>query len=265
MSEPLNWRVESMGPVRLLTCHRPQALNALNQSVLQELDSLLSQFREEWQANPAGLRALVITGSGEKAFIAGADIKEMANLDPSGAEQFSRLGQRIFQKLEDLPFVSIAVVNGFALGGGLELALACDWILASENAKLGLPETGLGLIPGFGGTVRLAKVVGINKARELICTGEMLSAADAYRVGLIQHLASKEELLPLALKQAASVVSRGPRAVASAKRSIASSFDHSQGLALDKEASEFSELFGGAEMKEGTSAFLEKRRPNFSA
>ena len=243
-----------------LTVSRPESLNALNSQVLTELEKALGDIAAK---TPAECRALIITGSGNKAFVAGADIKEMSDLNPDQALQFAERGQRVFRKIEELSVPVIAAVNGFALGGGLELALACDFIIASENAKLGLPEVTLGLLPGFGGTVRLSRVVGLSRAREMIFGGEMLTAQEALNCGLVNHVLIPEELLAFCFKKAATIASRGPVALANAKRSVLKTWDQDVTTALKTEAKEFAQLFSTADMREGTQAFIQKRKAAF--
>jgi enoyl-CoA hydratase len=246
--------------VWVLTMNRPQALNALNQETILELNEAVHQLMEK---KPLEARALIITGSGEKAFVAGADIKEMISLNSDQAKFFAEKGQKVLRNLEMLRMPVIAAVNGFALGGGLELALSCDFIYASENAKFGLPEVSLGLMPGFGGCVRLSRVVGLNKARELAMTGDLLSASEAFQVGLVQKVVPLAELLPLAMKATTTILSRGPMAVASVKRVVLDGFDLSVDNALTLEADSFGKLFQQQDSREGMSAFIEKRKPQF--
>lgn len=247
--------------IATLTINRPEALNALNGQVLKELEAHLTALKSQF---PATVRGLIVTGAGEKAFVAGADIKEISALSGHDAVHFAERGQRIFRQLELLPFPTIAAVNGFALGGGLELALSCDFIYAADSAKLGLPETNLGLIPGFGGTVRLSRVVGVNRARELIFSAGTVGAADALQMGLVNKVVAKAELLATAQAALNSIMTKGPRAVAAAKRSILEAHDLAVDAALAQEAKHFGELCGSAEVKEGTGAFLEKRKPAFA-
>jgi len=254
-------QLEIQNQIAVLTIQRPEALNALNAQVLKDLESTLRQLKDQF---PKTFRGLIITGAGEKAFVAGADIKEISGLSAHDAVHFAENGQRIFRQIELLPFPVIAAVNGFALGGGLELALSCDFIYAAETAKLGLPETNLGLIPGFGGTVRLARVVGINHAREMIFTAQVISAADAEKMGLVNRVCPKAELLTQAQATMVQILAKGPMAVKTAKRSILECHDLAADAALACEAKKFGDLFEGNETREGTTAFLEKRKPNFS-
>ena len=243
-----------------MTIHRPEVMNALNQAVLKELQISL-QFLVD-QKNPV-VRGLVITGAGEKAFVAGADIKEMSGMSFDQAESFARQGQFVFSKIESAPFVVIAAVNGFALGGGFELALACDFILASDNAKFGLPEVALGLIPGFGGTVRLSRVIGLTQARHWIFSGEMRSALEAFEAGVALKVIPQAELSSLSEAQLQVISQRGPLAVAAAKKAILKNWALPVKEALEFEAHSFAILFRTADVQEGTQAFLNKRKPDF--
>lgn len=254
-------KIENQGKIAVLTISRPEALNALNSTVLDEMNAFITELSKKPLSE---ISALIITGSGEKAFVAGADIKEINSLTPSQALGFAEKGQKLFRSLENLKVPVIAAVNGFALGGGCELALACDFIFASENAKFGLPEVTLGLIPGFGGTVRLSRAVGQNRAKELTYTGDMIPATEALRIGLANKVLPLAELLPAALKTAQTISSRAPVAVAHAKKSIMKAFDADVDAAMAIEAKEFSGLFETKDVREGTSAFLEKRKAQFT-
>lgn len=248
------------GPVWTLTIHRPQSLNALNGEVLTEMGEALRSISEmPFEA----ARVLVITGSGEKAFVAGADIKEIADLTEETALTFAQRGQSVFHELNLLKIPAIAAVNGFALGGGCELALACDFIIASENAKFGLPEVTLGLIPGFGGTVRLSRAVGSRRARELTFTGDPVSAAEAKAMGLVNHVVPAADLLKTVKEMADKIILRAPQAVAYAKKSINRTWDMEVEEGQAFEAETFAELFVTQDVREGTKAFIEKRKPQF--
>lgn len=253
-----NLLFEVRDAVGVLTMNRPKALNALNSATIAELDQVLQ--REA--ADPA-VKALVVTGAGEKAFVAGADISEMNGMSPEQGRAFAAAGQRALARLEALPVVTIAAVNGFALGGGDELALACDLVYASEKARFGQPEVNLGLLPGWGGTQRLARRVGSMRALEIVLSGEMYDAARAKELGLCLEVLTAEKLLPHALAKAKVIASRGPVAVAAAKRALRAGTDAglAQGLALEAEA--FGLLFSTEDMREGTRAFLEKRPAQF--
>jgi len=241
-----------------LKISRPEALNALNQDVLRELEVFFKDFVQQ-----QNLRVLVLTGDGEKSFVAGADIKFINSLNSQTAQEFASYGQKIFRLIEQCEIPVIAAVNGFALGGGLELALSCDFIIASEKAKFALPEVSLGLIPGFGGTVRLSRVVGINKARELTYTGEMINAQEAYRIQLANIVVPPEQLQATAQKIADNIIKQGPLAISAAKKSILKSYDESIDTAMATEAGFFSKLFSTDDVKEGTLAFIEKRKAQF--
>lgn len=240
-----------------LKINRPEALNALNFQVLKDLDAFLN-------SDLKGLRALVITGSGEKSFVAGADIKEMEKLTKEDAWKMADRGQAVFSKLSDAPFVSIAAVNGFALGGGLELALSCDMILASSKAKLGLPEVSLGLIPGYGGTQRLSRAVGLQFARYMVLSGEMITAQEALTIGLVAKVFEPDKLAEEAMSLAKKVAARGPQALSLAKKAIRKGFNTDLNDGLKIEAEYFAQTFANKDHNEGIKAFIEKRAPKFT-
>jgi enoyl-CoA hydratase len=254
--ENILYRVED--GVGIATLNRPKALNALNGRTLGELGELLAQVEAD-----GALRALVLTGAGEKAFVAGADIAEMSGLAPEAARRFAAAGQRAFERLEALPIVTIAAVNGFALGGGCELAMACDLIYASERAKFGQPEVNLGIIPSFGGTQRLQRRVGPARAMEMILTGDMVDAATARSWGLALDVLAPEKLLDHALAQARKIASKGPAAVAAAKRILRATAAPPLAAGLLLEAEAFGLLFGTEDGQEGLRAFVEKRPAAF--
>ena len=240
-----------------LTINRESKLNALNQATLNELHVALAEAFE----NPE-VGGIIITGSGTKAFIAGADIAELRNLDEVGGYNLAAEGQeRVFDFIEQSPKPIIAAINGFALGGGLELALACHIRIASENVKLGLPEVSLGLIPGYGGTQRLPQLIGKGKALELILTGDMIEAEIAYTIGLVNHVVPIEFLLTTATVILQKILSRSPLAIAAAIRAVNAG---STPVGYHVEIGEFSNCFKSADFKEGTSAFIEKRPPKFN-
>jgi enoyl-CoA hydratase len=239
--------------VLLVKINRPQALNALNALVLTELEQFFSGVSAKL------VSAVIVTGAGEKAFVAGADISEITKLTAPEAFLFATRGQKIFSQIENCEVPVIAMLNGFALGGGLELALSCDFIFASDKAKLGLPETGLGLIPGFGGTVRLSRVVGMNTARMMILSGQMLTASEALNCNLVQKVFPVADLQTETLKMAQTLAARGPVAMTAAKKSTLHAFDQDQSIAMSTEAKHFSQLFETSEPLEGTQAFLQKR------
>lgn len=248
---------DRQGTVGVLKINRPEALNALNFQVLKDLDAFLN-------SDLTGLRALVVTGAGEKSFVAGADIKEMEKLTKDDAWKMADRGQAVFSKLSDAPFVSIAAVNGFALGGGLELALSCDMILASSKAKLGLPEVSLGLIPGYGGTQRLARTVGLQFARYMVLSGDMVTASEALAVGLVAKVYEAEKLAEEALNLAKKVASRGPQALNLAKKAMRRGFNTDLHEGLKIEAEYFAQTFTSKDHNEGIKAFIEKRAPQFT-
>ncbi|HKE12800.1 MAG TPA: enoyl-CoA hydratase-related protein [Myxococcota bacterium] len=255
MSEPV--RLERRGSVALLTLARPEVLNALDRATLLCLLGHVQHL-----ANAVDVCAVVLTGEG-RAFAAGADIPEMRSMDPEAGLAFSQLGHRALAGLEALPFPTIAAVNGFALGGGCELACACDWIYASARARFGQPEVGLGLVPGFGGTSRLPRRVGIAWAKELVTTGEPIDAETAQRIGLVNRVFPPEELLNAALRVGEGIARKGPHAVALAKRLLEGGQDADVRVAHALEQSVFGFVFGTAERTEGIDAFLEKRPPKF--
>lgn len=254
-----NLKVAIEGGIATLTIDRPKALNALNSQTLRELHLCLNELA----ANPA-LRALIVTGGGEKAFVAGADISEMAEYTSEEARAFAALGHRVFAQFEALPFPTIAAVNGFALGGGLELALSCDLIYASDKAKLGLPEVTLAVIPGFGGTQRLTRLVGKARAKELIFTADRIDAAKAKEYGIVLEVVAPDQLIAHCTAVAQKIAKNGPVAVAQAKRSIEFGADADLRTGSEVERQAFAVLFGTADQKEGMKAFLEKRAANFS-
>lgn len=248
------------GSLSILTIHRPDKLNALNAAVLTEVRTALEEVRARREA-----RVLVVTGSGEKAFVAGADIAEMSAMRLEEARAFARNGHTTLDAIEQLPIPVIAAVNGFALGGGCEIALACDFVYASENAKLGQPEVKLGVIPGFGGTQRLARRVGVARARELVYTGKTLSAAEALAMGLVNRVLPLPELMPAVRATAATIAEMGPLAIAEAKKVIREGEGRLLRDANNLEIEGFAGLFETADQKEGMAAFLGKRKADFKA
>jgi enoyl-CoA hydratase len=255
---PENILIERDGAVATLTVNRPKSLNALNGATLREMRSALGELR----ADPT-LRALIVTGAGEKSFVAGADIGEMKSLGASEALSLSGLGHEVASMLEALPVVTIAAVNGFALGGGCELAMACDLVYASERARFGQPEVSLGVIPGFGGTTRLVRRVGLQRARELVFTGDTLTAERAAALGLVLQVLPADELLAHCREVAKKIASKGPLAIAQAKRVMNEGADLPLGAANALEREAFAALFGSRDQREGMEAFLEKRPPRF--
>jgi enoyl-CoA hydratase len=244
--------------VGIIEISRPEALNALNREVLSELEEQIDKIAESRK-----FRAVIIKGAGEKAFVAGADIKEMMNLSQKEGREFAQSGQRVFLKIECLSTPTIAQVQGFALGGGMELALSCDFIVAGHKAKFGLPEVGLGLIPGFGGTQRLTRRIGIQKAKEMIFTGAVYTAEEVLRMGLISQTVDPGELEKVVMAKAEMIASKGPLALQKAKEALHLGYDMTLTEGLQNEAQLFSELFESNDTKEGLKAFVEKRKPNF--
>ncbi|MBI9069032.1 MAG: enoyl-CoA hydratase/isomerase family protein [Salinivirgaceae bacterium] len=244
--------------IATITFSRPNALNALNSEVFNELNLTL----DELEANK-DLRVLIFTGEG-KAFVAGADIAEMRDKLPAEAGVFSKIGHQTFERIENFPIPVIAAVNGFALGGGFELALACDFMIASEKAKFSAPEVNLGLIPGFNGTQRLPKIVGANNARYLLYTAEMVDANEAKQMGLVQKVVSVEELMGTVNKIAETIVGKGPQAIKSVKTTVNFGLQKGHAEGSLKEREEFAHQFG-EQGKEGMNAFLEKRKANWDS
>lgn len=251
-------RSERRDAVALLTLNRPDTLNALDREILLALEAVVGEV-----ARDSSVRALVLTGEG-RAFAAGADIEAMSHMSPREAQEFSRLGHRVFASLEQLAVPTIAAVNGFALGGGCELAMSCDWIYASTKARFGQPEVKLGLIPGFGGTSRLVRRVGVAWAKELVCSGADIRADEAARIGLANRVFEPEELMAKSLETAQAVAEAGPEAVQLAKRVIHQGQDADVRTAHALEQSAFGLVFSSEEHTEGIGAFLEKREPKFT-
>ncbi|MDR1514710.1 MAG: enoyl-CoA hydratase/isomerase family protein [Synergistaceae bacterium] len=248
--------VESKGAVREITINRPKALNALNSATLRELE-------EAFRGMASDARVVIITGSGEKAFVAGADISEMADCDAAQGREFARLGQSVFSKIEKCPQIVIAAVNGFALGGGCELALSCDIRLASFNAKFAQPEVGLGITPGFGGTQRLPRLIGKGPAKEMIFTCEMIDAHEAFRIGLVNKIFEQADLMNEARKLAEKILSKSFRAVSMSKLAINAGLNMDDESAFLYEAEIFGMCFSAQDQKEGMKAFLNKKPPKF--
>ncbi|MGP6145923.1 enoyl-CoA hydratase-related protein [Jeotgalibaca sp. A122] len=244
--------------IGLLTINRPQSLNTLNTEVLTELARALDSI-----ARSEAIRVLIITGAGDKSFVAGADINEMLAKNTIEAHTFSTLGNTVFSKIADLRQPVIAAINGFALGGGLELALACDIRIASTNARVGQPEVKIGVIPGFGSTKRLSRIVGLSRAKEYIFTGRTIKADEALRVGLFNRVVEPENLLDEARLMASDIVRNAPLAVENAKRTVNTSYEMPVSDALTLEENAFSFLFSTQDQKEGMQAFIEKRAASF--
>ena len=246
--------------VATLTINRPKAMNALNSALLNELSLALDEI-----ATNDEVRVLVLTGSGNKAFVAGADILELSKLNPLQAKLFVRKGHDAIGKLQSLSIPVIAAVNGFALGGGSEIALACDFIYASEVAKFGLPEITLGIIPGFGGTQRLPRIVGASMAKEMIFTGRLISAIEAKEMGMVNKVVAPEELMEAVMKTASAIAEKGRVPLRAAKHAVNNGLNVDLGTGCAIEVDAFGLCFAGGDAKEGTSAFLEKRKPVFNA
>jgi enoyl-CoA hydratase len=245
--------------VGTITINRPKALNALNSATLNELRRMIDQVRDD-----RAIKALILTGAGDRAFVAGADIAEMQDMHPVNAREFADLGHRTFAKLERLEIPTIAAVNGFALGGGCELAMACDLVYASENARFGQPEVNLGLIPGFGGTQRLTRRVGLMRTKEMVFTGDFYEAAQAKEMGLVLQVLPSDKLLEFARAQAKKIASKGSVAVSQAKRAVQAGANANLHTANELECQTFALLFGTEDAVEGMKAFLAKRPPKFT-
>lgn len=250
-----NVLLEKKGHIAVATINRPKALNALNSQVLEDIDQLVEQVKADDE-----IRALVITGSGEKAFVAGADIGEMSTLTKAEGEAFGKKGNAVFRKLETLPVPTIAAVNGFALGGGCELSMSCDIRLCADTAVFGQPETGLGITPGFGGTQRLARLVGPGMAKQLIYSAKNIKADEAYRIGLVNAVYPLEELMPAAEKLAQTIAKNAPIAVRACKKAINDGLQTDIDQAVVIEEKLFGSCFQTADQIEGMGAFLEKRK-----
>ena len=244
--------------IAVITVNRPDKLNALNADTVRQLDARLREARDD-----DAIRVILLTGAGEKAFVAGADIAELSRMGPIDGVAISREGQATFRMMEAMPKPVIGVINGFALGGGLELALACHIRIASTRAKFGLPEVKLGIIPGYGGTIRLPRLVGRGRALEMMLTGEMIDAEEAWRIGLVNRIAEPDALLDVARDLARKMIANGPIAIAMALESV----DHGMSSTIDDAQTLESNLFGllasTDDMREGMKAFLEKRRAEF--
>ena len=254
-----NILVQKTAALAQITINRPKKLNALNKATIYELHKAFDALESD-----LNIKAIILTGSGEKAFVAGADISEFAHFTTDEGATLAREGQEIlFNFIENLATPVIAAINGFALGGGLELAMACHFRIASENAKMGLPEVSLGVIPGYGGTQRLPQLVGKGKAMEMIMTAGMISAEDAKAFGLVNHVTTQEELIPLVEKIASKILRNSSVAISAAILAVNANFEDGVN-GFDTEINAFGDCFGTEDFREGTNAFLEKRKPNFS-
>ena len=251
-------RYEKNGNIGIATINRPEALNALNSTVISELEQLISEVEKD-----AKLGAFIITGEG-RSFVAGADIGEQSTMDVAAGRKWGQRGSALFRRIEKLEIPTIAAVNGFALGGGCELALACDFRFASDNAKFGQPEVNYGIIPGFGGSQRLARLIGTGEAKEMIYTGSMIDAEEALRIGLINRITTQENLIPECEAILRKIMSKAPMAIASAKNAINTGMNMDLRSGLAYEAQVFGSCFATRDQKEGMAAFLEKRKPVFT-
>ena len=258
MAAYTNLIYERSGSIGIVSINRPKALNALNSETLSELDSLFTDI-----AKDSSVKVVVIRGGGEKAFVAGADITEMQGMSAIEARKFGKLGQTVFNKIENLPQPVIAAINGFTLGGGCELAMACDIRIATEKSKFGQPEVLLGVTPGFAGTQRLPRLVGKGNAKELLFVGDMIDAKEAFRIGLINKIVPVEELMTAVMTMAEKIASRAPIAVQLCKAGVNEGLDVDLESGMAYEAEIFGLCFSTADQKEGMTAFVEKRQPTF--
>ncbi len=254
-----NVRTENKDGILIITVDRPKVLNALNAETVAEIGAAFDAARDD-----VSVKAVILTGGGEKAFVAGADIRELAEMTPVTGKEIAQKGQRVFRAIERFPKPVIAAVNGFALGGGCELALACHIRIASEKAQLGLPEVTLGIIPGYGGTQRMARLLGKGKALELILTGDRIGAAEAERIGLVNKVVPADQLMTVAEEMARTIAKRGPLAVRAAIEAVMSGSDMPFEEGQFLEATLFGLLASTEDMKEGMTAFLEKRAADFT-
>lgn len=252
-------KIEENGAICTMTISAPKSLNALNSKILGEISEFISTLEDP----ESKTRVLIITGDGEKSFVAGADISEMANLDAAGGEAFGKIGSQVFRRIENLRIPVIAAVNGFALGGGCELAMACDIRICSNNARFGQPEVGLGIIPGFSGTVRLSRLVGMGIAKQLIYTGKNIKADEALRIGLVNAVYEPAELMPAAMQLAEQICANAPVAISMAKQCINEEYTLPTDLAIIFENGMFGKCFATEDQKNGMKAFLEKGKVEF--
>lgn len=250
-----NVKLNVENEIAYVTIDRPKALNALNTETLKELNETFNDIRSR-----KDVKVLILTGGGEKSFVAGADISEMVNSNSQQARDMSLLAYETFNMLEEMPQVTIAAVNGFALGGGCEISMACDIRVASKNARFGQPEVGLGIIPGFGGTQRLPRLVGKGIAKELIFTTDQIKADEAYRIGLVNHVVEKEELMDFCTQMAEKIKAKASYAVTLAKQAINLGLESDLHTGIQLEANTFASTFDTHDKKEGMTAFLEKRK-----
>ncbi len=251
--------LETEGQIAIVSINNPKSLNALNTATLHDLNRCLKEIEAR-----KDIRVVIITGAGAKAFVAGADISEMAKMTPAEARDLSLLGKEVFSRLENLPQATIAAINGYALGGGCELTMSCDIRMAADTAVFAQPECGLGIIPGFGGTQRLARLVGKGRAKELLFTCDRIDAQEAYRIGLVNHVVPKEELMGACMDMARKILSNASYAVTLAKECINTGLDLDLDSGLDFEANTFAITFSTHDRTEGMTAFLEKRPANLT-
>ena len=256
MAEYKTLLVEREDGILTITINRPKSLNAINYDLVVELEEVFTEAEKD-----DSIKVVILTGAGEKAFVAGADIGEFLSIEPAKAYEFSRRGQTLFSKIENLGKPAIAAVNGFALGGGLELAMACTLRVASENSRFALPEATLGAVPGYGGTQRLVRLVGKTKAMEIALTGDMIDANEAYRIGLINKVVPQEQLKEAAVQMAKRLMKNSPNALKLIMRAI--NFDPALESGLCFEAANIAQAFASEDFKEGIKAFMEKRKPEF--
>lgn len=257
MSKCINCSVSE--GIALVEINRPEALNALNPEVLSTLHDTMEELDKT-----QGVKVIILTGSGEKAFVAGADISAMQSMDSAQAKEFAKFGHRTMNKIASMKAFTIAAINGFALGGGCELALSCDIRVASTKARLGIPEVTLGVIPGFGGTQRLPRLVGLGMAKELLATGRQVKAEEAVSIGLVNAVKEPEELLPYCREMAEKIVANSSSAISYGKRAMDAGVEISLDKALELEIDLFGETFTTPDQKEGMTAFVEKRKPDFA-
>lgn len=260
MNNYQNLYIETINGVAIITINRPKALNALDRKTILELNQLCDELAQD-----KSIKIVIFTGSGDKSFVAGADIAEMLPLSATEGRTWAKTGQAVFNKIENLPQPVIAAVNGFALGGGCELAMACDIRIASAKAKFGQPEVTLGITAGFGGTQRLPRLIGKGRAKELLLTGDTISADEAYRIGLVNKIVAPEELMKEAMAMAEKIMSRAPIAVQVTKAAVNEGTDMDLESGVAYEAEVFGLCFATKDQKEGMTAFIEKRKSNFVA
>jgi enoyl-CoA hydratase len=254
MGAPRNLRFDVQGAIALITVDRPKSLNALDSTTIGELEAILDRLSSD-----RTIRVVIVTGAGEKAFVAGADVGEMREMSPAEARRFSKRGQAAFARLERLPQPVIAAVNGFALGGGCELAMACDIRIAAVNARFGLPETGLGITPGFGGTQRLPRLIGAGRAKRLMFTGDLVDAAEAARIGLVDVVVPVGGAPAAALAMAETIAGRSPGAIAACKAAVRDGLDGDLDRGVAHEAEIFALCFADPDQRDRMTAFVEKR------